>query len=427
MNKWINELRRMVNEGLLHIFGSSVLAQVGGLISSVVVIRRLPKLEYGFYVGANNIYSYLAVFIGLGLTTAMLQYCSEQVSDGRKAAIYRFSLTNGNIANIVIALGILIAAYIKYKSGDSNVASYLVMMTGLPFFAYIYMYVQVILRVRLQNRVFAYANMVYTAVALVGNIALTAVIGVPGLIISLYLANGISAAVCVFSLYKGGFVRSIAHADERLEAADKKEIRSYAFVCAITNFASIVLVLLDVTCLDIVLGDSTVLADYKVASTIPAACTFVPSSLVTFFYPRLVTAFSNGKQDGKNAVIRLTKVFLGVNGVVYLGLAIFAPLIIWLIFSEKYMNVIPVFQVLSLNFLVYSIRHLLGNVIAVIKRVKVNLVISIVSGILNMTLNLILIPKLGPIGAAAATVIVTSMTLIMEVYYLRRYLKDAEA
>ncbi|MFR1758660.1 MAG: polysaccharide biosynthesis C-terminal domain-containing protein, partial [Christensenellaceae bacterium] len=122
-----------------------------------------------------------------------------------------------------------------------------------------------------------------------------------------------------------------------------------------------------------------------------------------------------------------TKVFLGVNGVVYLGLAIFAPLIIWLIFSEKYMNVIPVFQVLSLNFLVYSIRHLLGNVIAVIKRVKVNLVISIVSGILNMTLNLILIPKLGPIGAAAATVIVTSMTLIMEVYYLRRYLKDAEA
>ncbi|MFR1801789.1 MAG: hypothetical protein ACLSWS_07020, partial [Faecalispora jeddahensis] len=141
MNKWINELRRMVNEGLLHIFGSSVLAQVGGLISSVVVIRRLPKLEYGFYVGANNIYSYLAVFIGLGLTTAMLQYCSEQVSDGRKAAIYRFSLTNGNIANIVIALGILIAAYIKYKSGDSNVASYLVMMTGLPFFAYIYMYV----------------------------------------------------------------------------------------------------------------------------------------------------------------------------------------------------------------------------------------------------------------------------------------------
>ena len=91
------------------------------------------------------------------------------------------------------------------------------------------------------------------------------------------------------------------------------------------------------------------------------------------------------------------------------------------------MNVIPVFQVLSLNFLVYSIRHLLGNVIAVIKRVKVNLVISIVSGILNMTLNLILIPKLGPIGAAAATVIVTSMTLIMEVYYLRRYLKDAEA
>ena len=69
------KISQFSRQGLFHIFGSSVFAKVGGIISSVVVVRNLPKTEYGSFVDADNLYAYLAIFIGLGFSTALVQYC----------------------------------------------------------------------------------------------------------------------------------------------------------------------------------------------------------------------------------------------------------------------------------------------------------------------------------------------------------------
>ena len=42
----LEKLRQFAKEGFFHIFGSQVIAQVGGLMSSMVVIRFLEKAEY---------------------------------------------------------------------------------------------------------------------------------------------------------------------------------------------------------------------------------------------------------------------------------------------------------------------------------------------------------------------------------------------
>lgn len=425
IKEFLSKLRLYAKEGLFHIFGSSVLAQVGGLISSAIVVHRLPKAEYGYYTSANNKYSYLAIFIGLGLTSAIIQYCSERVAEERKNSIYRHSLITGSIANVLICLAILaMAAWVDAK-GDTQVAYYLRLMCGLPFVVYANHYLQVALRVKLKNQAFSYANMMYALVMLVGNILFSLLLGIPGLILSNYLANGVAAVMCAAELRKECFFSHIAWQEYRLPYGDRKEITIYALVCALTNFASTVLVLLDVTCLDMIIGDSTVLADYKVASTIPSACTFVPSCLMTFFYPKIVSAFSAGKENGRQEVRKLTKLFLGVNGLVFLALALGAPLIIYVIFGAKYMNVVPIFEILSLNYLIYSVRSLLGNVIAVIKRVKINLLLSVISGVVNIVLNIILIQRFGSVGAALATLIVTTLIGTMSFLYLQRFYKEA--
>lgn len=424
MKKWLRLFHNWVNQGLLHIFGSSIIAQVAGIISSVVVIRNLPKLEYGFYVDANNIYSYLAVFIGLGFTSAILQYCSERISEHKKMAIYRYSALFGAIGNIAIAFIIVFISIMKSCSGDGIVADYLLMMAGIPFVSYTFSYMSIVLRVRKNNRMFAYANIAYSVTILVGNIILTLLIGIPGLIITQYIANVVGTLVCSYKLQRDGFLSSVFHSTMLLEKTEKKEITNYALICAITNFASTALVLIDVTCLGIVLGDSTVLADYKVASTIPTACAFIPTCLTTFFYPRLVESISISKHEGRRMVNQLGKIYLGINGTVYVGLAIAAKVIIWVIFGSKYMNILPIFEVLCFNFLIQSIKKLLGNTIAAVKRVRVNLIISIISGVLNIVLNLTFIPRFGSIGAAAATTLVGLITLSMEWAYLQKYWKE---
>ena len=424
IKKLLNSLRQFAREGLFHIFGSRLISQVGGLISSMVVIRFLEKTQYGYYVSASNAYSYPAIFVGLGMTNVIMQYCSENVTEQRKSAIYRHAFWAGNWANILVAVVTAGLAVWKFYIGQPAVALYLLLMCGLPFINYADSYFQSVLRVKQKNQVFSYANIAYSAVLLAGNIVLTRIFDIPGLIYSRYLAFLTSSTICAVVLYKNRFFAGFRDPAAKLERAEKKNVNSYAFICAITNFTSIVLTLLDVTCLDLVLGDATVLADYNVAATIPSACTFVPSCLMMFFYPKLVGAISEGKKEGRGYIFRLAKVYAMVNGLVYLCLAVFAPLIIWIIYGEKYMNVVGLFEILSLNYLAYCVRNLMGNVIAAIKKVKVNLAFSVVSGILNICLNLLLIPWLGAMGAAIATLIVTITVAVLDCTYVLRHFKE---
>jgi len=419
----IEKLRSYGKEGLFHIFGSKMVAQVGGLISSVVVIRHLEKIDYGSYVDAVNLYSYPAVFMGLGMTNVIIQYCSEKVSESRRNAIYRHALWYGNAANILVALVTAFLAYLQYRNGESQTAFYMLLMCGLPFVNYADSYAQTVLRVKGKNQVFANANTVYSIVLLLGNIALTKLFDVPGLVFSRYVAYFVATIICMRALWKERFFGRIKATKERLETLDRRQINNYAFICAITNFTSTVLTLLDVTCLDLVMHDPTVLADYHVAAVIPSACAFVPSCLMVFFYPKLVAAISDGKEAGRQYLFQLAKVYAVVNGVVFVGIALCAPVLIWLVYGEKYMNVIGLMQILNVNYLASCVRSLMGNAIAAIKKVKMNLLFAAVSGVPHICLNLLLIPWLGASGAAIATLIVTLTVAAMDCTYVLHYFR----
>ena len=70
----LSEFRKLAKGGLFYIFGSSVVAQIGALLSSFLVIRNLSKVEYGGYVSAHNLYSYVGIFIGMGMASAVMQF-----------------------------------------------------------------------------------------------------------------------------------------------------------------------------------------------------------------------------------------------------------------------------------------------------------------------------------------------------------------
>ena len=422
IRKLQNKLRTLGKEGLFHIFGSGAFAKIGGLVSSVVVIRDLPKAAYGGFVDAHNLFSYLAAFVGLGMHNAVMQYCSEKITDDKRNAIYGYSFRTGMLGNFLLTCVILAMAYWKRMAGQDTVALYLTAMCGLPFLTYLDHYLQIVLRVRLENAQYARTNMIYVMTHVGGNIVMTLLWGVPGLIASLYLAHGAAAVRSAWVLGKQGLFRQIRTTPERLTRSNHREYLSYALVYALTGFATSVLVLLDVTCLGLVLGDQTVLADYKVAATIPSACAFIPSSLTIFFYPKLVRAFDESREAGRRQFNQLTKTYFLLNGAVTVGLLVAAPLIVWIVFGQKYMNVIDLFRILSINYLAVAMRNLTSHTFAVLKKVKANLVFSIASGLLNVTLNLALIPKLGSQGAAYATLTVSCFILMLNFVYLRKFL-----
>lgn len=424
-NGIMQKIRHLISEGILWIFGGSIASQVFGFISSVVVIRNLPKSAYGVYVDANNIYSYFAIFIGLGLTTAVMQFGSEDVALERKAAIYQYSFKAGMISNAVFLIIIFGFGYIYKPSGAGR---YLRMMCGIPAVVYADNFFQTALIVKKKNREFGLVYITYAITVCLGNIMFTLLWGVTGLVVSTYFSQAVSALVGFLLLKKSCGIQELYAIAPKLPGNDRKEIANYCILCTITNFVSTALVLLDITCLNYVLSDSNVLADYKVASTIPSAMLFVPTSLITYYYPILVEKHSRDLYEFSSQLKECIIIFSTSSVTLFVLLFLFAGPIIRCVYGAKYLNAIPIFRILTINFLVNaSIRKLFGNVIAVIKRVKINLLFAAISGVLNVALDVVLIKHMGSEGAAIATVIVTSFISILEVIYIDIYIRKRYA
>ena len=127
IQKVLNKLRSLGREGLFHIFGSGAFAKIGGLISSVVVIRDLPKAAYGSFVDAHNLFSYLAAFVGLGMHNAVMQYCSEKITDDKCNAIYGYSFKTGMLGNflltaviVIVVMVIVVVVVSAFEDEDSS-------------------------------------------------------------------------------------------------------------------------------------------------------------------------------------------------------------------------------------------------------------------------------------------------------------------
>lgn len=425
MSKVVRKLKKAIatyaESGLVWIFGGSVAVQLSGFLSSIVVIRNLPKADYGVYVEAYNIFSYIEVFAGLGLANAVLQFCSENISIDRKNAIYRYSALDGLKHNIFL-LVILAAIGVMYK--PDTMGGILTMMCAYPFFIYSSNYAKAVLRVKRENKEYAIVCLTYAVAVFVGNVLFTLICGVKGLVVSTYFAYTVSVVAALVYFKRDNFITSLKNNSTTLKKDEKRELLNYAVLSSATNFVAMALLLLDITCLGLVLNDTEVLADYKVAMAVPAAMLFVSDSLTVYFYPSLIEEYGKTREDFSNKIKSCIKIYaimsFGLAALMYL----FAPLIIKIIYGTKYMSVVPIFRVLSLNFFINSaVRNFLGNVISAMKKVKVNLAFAGVAGMLNIVLDVCLIKRMGSIGAAIATLIVTLFITLLECAYVYPHIK----
>ena len=138
-------------------------------------------------------------------------------------------------------------------------------------------------------------------------------------------------------------------------------------------------------------------------------------------YPYLAKRREDKKWIGKTYF----KLIIGlgvINLIITIILIMFAPLIIKIIFGENYLDCVPAFRILSFGyFIAGTFRVPAGNTLFALKKLKVNLINSILSGVVNIVLDIVLILKYGHIGAAIATVTVFIVSSIIANGYIYYY------
>jgi len=127
--------------------------------------------------------------------------------------------------------------------------------------------------------------------------------------------------------------------------------------------------------------------------------------------------FAEHKDDRDWCLKRYKQILLGLgafNLLISAVLCLGAPLIIRLIFGYEYLDCVPVFIVLSINYFISgTFRIVSGNLLVTQRRLKFNLLVAIVSSVTNIIADYFFIQWWGSMGAAFATVLVVVISSIM--------------
>ncbi|MEF9941971.1 MAG: oligosaccharide flippase family protein [Lachnospiraceae bacterium] len=414
---WIYE------KGVFHILGTSVINKVLSFLTNIFIVRFLTKADYGVFGYANNIISFFILVSGLGMLSGILQYGSEQGDEPTKNSFFRYGMRFGAIINGV--LGILIVLYVIFIPITIKEAGiYILQLCLLPIFDYAYNYFCIILRCKKENKKYSLLLNINTTTYLVFSCLGAFLFGITGVIMGRYCSYLISI---VMGYRQCGYAKIRAYTTRALQKKQKQEIIKYSSVCCASNALSQVLYLLDVYLIAEFVRNVEVVASYKVATLIPTALDFIPLGIITFVYPY----FAENNKDYnwiKSHTKQLFCIMGGINCILSLVLFFGAPLIIELLWGADYMDALVPFRILSINyFITGTFRILSGNILAMLKKVKVNLYVSLFAGVSNIILDIVLIKRYGSNGAAIATmgvVIISSLISGVALIYNINKLKE---
>lgn len=415
VNKLKSFIGKLVNTGFFHIFASNIIINIINFLNGIILVRIVSKEEYGIYTYANNILSFFLLLSGMGLVTGVFQLCSESSQDKNKQLdIYYYGQKIGTFFNLLIAVVILVISQ-SVKMPMAGVGTLLAISSVIPIFQYSVDLKKIFFRFTIKNKEYAYSGGMESFLLFLFFIIGAFLGGAKGLIIGRYMSL-LCISVIMIRLFHAPSLKIRNNIDKK----EKKDLYTISLVAMCSNGASQLLYLLDVFILGIVVKDSSIIASYKVATTIPIALEFISSTIVVYVYPHFV----EHRNDSKWLKTNFYKL-LQIVGIVNMGISvllfIMAPFILAFLFGEQYIDAIVPFRILAVEyFFKGTFRIISGNLLSALRRFKFNLFNSIFSGVINIIGNVILIPLYGSNGAAISTLIVVLVSGTISTWYITR-------
>lgn len=192
----------------------------------------------------------------------------------------------------------------------------------------------------------------------------------------------------------------------------------------VNSLAVIIYVNADITMLGFYYNDSIV-GIYSFASRIYNILKNLINAIVIVSLPRIAYVNLNQKNKIKNY---MTKIFSGITYIMLpmvTGMFCMSKQIIRLVGGKGYLNGNESLRVLSVAILFAIYASIFSNCVLIVnKQEKKCLIATIISAIVNIILNLILLPKYGIIAAAMTTLIAEFFNFAIQFGFSQKYYKS---
>ncbi|MFA4954516.1 MAG: flippase [Patescibacteria group bacterium] len=165
----------------------------------------------------------------------------------------------------------------------------------------------------------------------------------------------------------------------------------------------------------------TAVGIYAVAYKLTYALQFIPMTIMAALYPAFADAWSKHEHEKLRAnflgALRFMA-FLGFS--LSAGLSALAPRIIPLAYGDKFLAAIEPFRILPWVLLPIFMDFPIGSLLNATHRAHQKTIAMVATMLLNVGLNLILVPSYGPLGAAWAGLVSFTLLFLIGVWFTRR-------
>ncbi|MGG1322268.1 oligosaccharide flippase family protein [Priestia megaterium] len=391
--------------GFMHLLSANLLIQITGFGGQIFLTRILSVEDIGTIKVYQSILNILMIIASLGLNTAVLKLCSENLEQKERINIFNITL----IFTLICSAIIVIISIIFYS--DNLLKVYILLIPILSITNLVVIYLQSQQKIKTISYIQSLSKIIIIIFSTLGAYLL----GFQGYIYSLVLLN-------VFTfLFIVPFVRTelkVLNAT-KFHRRQVKRVYSISIFAFGANLLGVLLINLNILIANFLSVNTKEIGFYSVAQLIVSTMMMIPSSLGQIMVPKL-----SGVSNDKNKITS----YLRTYNIRNLYLAIFVvilaaplgPLLIPLFFGDKYSHSVPTFEILLIGFLFWSYYSPKGMTLLSIGRSDVNFYVSLISLMCNIIFNFVFIKSFGMVGAAVASTLTNFLTIFINNYFFNK-------
>lgn len=407
----MNAVQRLA-KNIGSLFVSQVLSYLIAFIYSIYLIRYLGVADFGLLSYALALTSILTVFCDLGLTTLMTR---EVAKDRSQTFSYLKTTISIKIALSIVV--VLITAIIINSLGYSLSELYVIylLLLSMIFTTFSGIYYSLFQ---------AYQKLEYQSIAQV----LNSVLMFAGVAILIYYNSGLVLVASLYTLVNGVILLYYIYiARSRFKFSlpslqlDFKIWKKTIFLglqFGLIGVFSTIYIWIDSVMLSILVNNDAV-GLYNAAYRIIMVLLFVPFVMNAAIFPVMSKLYGTGQEALNRVFEKYLKFMIIISIPMGIGITILARDIITFLFGAAYTG-----SAIALQILIWStvITFLYSSYLSLFISTNKQMIltkIAIIGMFINITLNLILIPKYSYIAASVNTVL-TELSLILLVFIIAR-------
>lgn len=405
----INESLQKVAKGTGLVFIGTIIGMILGFVQRVLIARHYTQAEYGVFSLATGILSIFAITSSLGLqegVTRQIAYYKGKKEQKKVKDIIISSVEIALVASVIFSLILFFGSnFISTKlfHEESLILTLKILSISLPFFVLANIFTAIARgfndikpKVYFQDILRKFLFILLLIFIIWFNLSFLE------LMYAFSFSFIISCVLLAIYISKKFFISAKKEKNVSIFSV-RKELLLFSLPLLITSIQNLIMTYTDTLmlgCFKTVDVVGLYNAALPVANFIPIVLTsmvFIYTPVASEFYSKNMLSMLK-----RNYAI-LTKWVFAATLPLFLIFFLFPCITLNLVFGIKYVKAGAVLQILALGFFIHTFLGPNGATLTSIGKTKLLMWASLLSAILNILLNIILIPTMGIIGAAIAS------------------------